>query len=43
MKGDVALITSAYGIINVGLDIHTKANKKLQENKKRKRNNRKHK
>ncbi|MDY0854316.1 hypothetical protein SPE26_23615 [Bacillus thuringiensis] len=43
VKGTVALIASVFGIINVGLDIHTKATKKLQQSKKRKRNKRKRK
>jgi len=43
MKGTVVLIASVFGIINVGLDIHTKATKKLQQSKKCKRNKRKRK
>ncbi|GAB6461192.1 hypothetical protein bcgnr5373_37850 [Bacillus cereus] len=39
----VAITASVFGIINVGLDIHTKATKKLQQSKKRKRNKRKRK
>ncbi|MED3026816.1 hypothetical protein [Bacillus wiedmannii] len=43
IKDVVAIIASVFGIINVGLDIHTKATKKLQQSKKRKRNKRKRK
>ncbi|BCD02791.1 hypothetical protein BC30048_p1300 (plasmid) [Bacillus cereus] len=39
----VAIIASVFGIINTGLDIHTKATKKLQDKKKRSRNKRKRK
>ncbi|MFK4323031.1 hypothetical protein ABH946_005794 [Bacillus sp. RC145] len=39
----VAIIASVFGIINLGLDIHTKATKKLQQSKKLKRNKRKRK
>ncbi|HDR7568226.1 TPA: hypothetical protein QCX51_005597 [Bacillus mycoides] len=43
IKDVVTIIVGVVGIINVGLDIHTKTTKKLQQNKKRKRNNRKRK
>ncbi|MDF9507513.1 hypothetical protein P5808_21110 [Bacillus cereus] len=33
MKGTVALIASVFGIINVGLDIHTKATKSYNKAK----------
>ncbi|MDA2654274.1 hypothetical protein PDQ31_18295 [Bacillus cereus] len=39
----VAIIASVFGIISTSLDIHTKATKKLQQSKKRKRNKRKRK
>ncbi len=42
-KDVVAIIASVFGIVNVGLDIHTKATKKLQQSKKRSRNKRKRK
>ncbi|EJV74900.1 MULTISPECIES: hypothetical protein [Bacillus] len=41
-KDVVAIIASVFGIVNVGLDIHSKV-KKLQQNKKRSRNKRKRK
>ncbi|WP_179863460.1 hypothetical protein [Bacillus cereus] len=37
----VAIIASVFGIINTGLDIHTKATKKLQQSKKRNKRKRK--
>lgn len=39
----VTLIVGVLGIVNLSLDIHTKATKKLQQNKKRQRNKRKRK